>query len=124
GKDLPESVPQGCPTCGGDLVRIDALDVTTTSLEFARGRRLVVIPPYSYALNDETLYDGGWPIQRARSFPGLFITAYIKPGRPVGPSDTTLMWDQQIASDTLRTTALQRVLEHRNYWVLPRNGVV
>jgi hypothetical protein len=80
--------------------------------------------PYSASPEDKPLVDGNWPIPGARSFPGLFLTAYSKPGRVVGPSDTYLMWDQQLASDQLRTAALQRVLEHRNYWVLPRNGIV
>lgn len=124
GAGQPEYEPQACPTCGGDLERIDAVAQDETSLMFSKGRRLVVMPPYCPSPEDKPLVDDKWPIPSARSFPALFLTAYVKPGRPVGPSDTTLMWDQQIAADNLRTAGLQRVLEHRNYWVLPRGGLV
>jgi hypothetical protein len=122
---LPEFVPGGCPTCGGDMHRIDAKAVDETALKFERGKRMIAFAPNCPNPDgDDPLYDGAWPIPGARSFPALFITAYMKPGRPMGPSDTTLMWDQQIASDNLRTAAVQRVLEHRNYWKIPRAGLV
>lgn len=124
GPGQPEYAEQACMTCGGDLERVDMLDETPETLVYAKGKRMIAIAPYCQAPEDKPLYDGKWPIPQARSFPALFLTAYMKPGRPVGPSDTTLMWDQQIASDTLATTAVQRVLEHRSYWELPRTGMV
>jgi hypothetical protein len=121
--ELPEMIPQGCPTCGGELERIDAEQEEKYSLAYAKGKRLVVIAGFSAAPEDRPLYDGSWPIPKARSFPGLFLTAYQKPGEPTGPCDVDLMWDQQIASDNLRTMAVQRTFEHRNYWVLPKVGL-
>ena len=121
--ELPEQLELACPRCAGNLERIDAKTADEYRLAYPRGKRLMVMAPFSAAPDDRPLYDGKWPISKARSFPGLFLTAYHKPGRPIGPSDTTLMWDQQIASDNLRTLAVQRVFEHRNYWVLPRVGI-
>ena len=120
----PEMIPQACPTCGGDLERVDILDQTPEMLAYAKGRRLVIMAPFSPSPDDKPLSDGGWPIPTARSFPGLFITAYTKPGRPIGYSDTYYMWEQQVASDQLRTAALQQVLEHKDYWIMPRTGIV
>jgi hypothetical protein len=124
-EELPELVPGGCPVCSGDLDRIDATSEAAETLAYSRGRRLTIVSPFCRRSGDEdAVYDGKWPIPTARSFPLLVLTAYAKPGFPMGPSDTTLMWDQQIASDQLRTMAIQRVFEHRNFWVLPRAGIV
>lgn len=124
GPGQPEYLPQACPTCGGDLERVDILDETPEVLAYRKGKRLVILAPFCPGPDDKPLSDGGWPIPTARSFPGLFITAYSKPGRPIGFSDTYYMWDQQVASDQLRTAALQQVLEHRDYWIMPRTGIV
>lgn len=125
--ELPEQHP-GCPTCEqlgqvGTLERIDSKAEEEVRLAYSHGKRLVIMAPFSPAPDDKPIYDGKWPIPNARSFPVLILTAYTKGGRPMGPSDTTLMWDQQLASDQLRTLAVQRVFEHRNYWVLPSAGV-
>lgn len=119
---LPSMLEQGCPTCGGDLERVDAI-APELAAPIPPGRKLVILAPFSPAPDDRTLYEGDWPIATARSFPGLFLTAYIKPGLPMGPSDTALMWDQQVACDQLRTMGLQRVFEHRNYWEMPWVGI-
>jgi len=126
--DLPEEI-DGCPTCEangqmGTLKRIDARAEQEQVLAYSRGKRLVIIAPFSAAPDDKSVYDGKWPIPRARSFPGLFLSAYVKAGKPIGPSDVNLMWDQQVASDNLVTMLLQRVFEHRNYWILPAAGIV
>jgi hypothetical protein len=125
--ELPEEL-DGCPTCeaeglNGTLKRIDRRSEEEQVRAFARGKRLVIIAPFQPAPDDDTVYDGKWPIPRARSFPGLFLWSYLAPRKPMGKSDVTLMWDQQVASDNLATMALQRVFEHRNYWVLPAVGL-
>jgi hypothetical protein len=119
---LPPYLEQACPQCQGDLERVDAKALDAYERAYKNGRRLVVLAPFSPAPDDEPVADGGWPIPTLRSFPGLFFFRYVKGGRPMGPSDTALMWDQQAASDNLRTMAAQRVFEHRAYYVLPRKG--
>lgn len=126
--ELPEEL-EGCPTCElmgqqGTLKRIDARAEEEEVLAYSRGKRLVIIAPFSASPDDKPVYDGKWPIPRARSFPGLFLHAYVKPGKPIGPSDVKHMWDQQSAADNLRTMALQRVYENRSYWELPAAGMV
>lgn len=128
GEDDPSVSMPACPSCHENgtlqpLKRIESHAEDPESLHYSDQRRLTVIAPFCAGPDDEPLYDGGWPVPNARSFPGLFLTAYVKPGHPVGPSDTTLMWDQQVAADNLRTMAIQRVFEHRNYWVMPRVGI-
>lgn len=124
---LPPMLPRGCPTCSGDLERIDATQPVDTVFKYPRGKRLVVFCPFQANAKaddpDAPIYNGGWPIPELRSFPGCFITCYTKPGKPMGPCDTTLMWDQQVASDQLATLMLQRVFEHRNYWIMPGTGI-
>lgn len=127
GMELPEIV-DGCPRCAanginGKLERIDSLAQPYSELNYAYGNQLLIHAPFSTAPDDQPVYNGNWPIPQARSFPGVFLTCYVDPGQPVGPCDTDYMWDQQIAWDNLRTEAVQRVLEHRNYWALPRMGI-
>ena len=90
---------------------------------YENGKRLTIIAPASPGPDDQPVYDGKWPIPKARSFPGLFLTAYIKPGSAVGPSDTSLMWDQQKALDELDSAAVEQVMEHRGLWVFPGAGL-
>jgi len=122
-KALPEQVDTGCPVCGGHLTRVDATQTSASVLAYSKGRRLVISAPYSPNPNDEPLYDGQWPIAKARSFPGLFLFASVKPGDVMGPCDVDWMWDQQVAQDNLDTLAVQRVFEHRNYWIMPEVGI-
>lgn len=121
--ELPEQIDMGCPTCGGNLDRIDRRAEEEEVLAYSRGKRLVITAPFNAAPDDEAVYDGKWPIPRARSFPGLFLWSYLAPRKPMGKSDVTLMWDQQVAADNMDTIALQRVFEHRNYWVVPGAGL-
>lgn len=123
--ELPEVLEAGCEQCGGNLARVDARSTAEEVFAYPRGKRLCVVAPYAPAPDAEKpLYNGKWPVPAARSFPGLFLTAYVRTGDPVPPCDTDLMWDQQVAADQLRTAAVDRVLEHRNYWIMPRTGMV
>ena len=121
GEELPEN--DTCPTCGGMTERIDAIYQSEQVLAYEKGKRLVIMAPFAAAPDDKPLYDGKWPIPTARSFPGFFITAYLESDDQIGPCDTDLMWDQQAASDQLRTMAVQRVFEHRMYWDMPSAGI-
>jgi hypothetical protein len=121
---LPMSMEQGCPTCGGNLERIDALGVNEPVYAYSRGRRLVIMPAIQKAPDDLPIYDGKWPVPRARSYPALFIFNDWKPGaRVFGHSSTSWYWDQQVASDQLLTMMLQRAFEHRTVFSLPDNGL-
>lgn len=125
--ELPEEMP-GCPKCAaegmdGTLERVEATGQSEEVLAYSRGKRLLIMAPCSPGPDDKPLYDGKWPVPTVRSFPAFFCYAYVKPGEPVGPCDVDLMWDQQIACDNLRTIMLQRVFEHRNYWIMPKNGI-
>ena len=125
--DLPPEL-EGCPQCAdqgmaGTLKLVDRRAEEEDVLAYSRGKRLLIIAPFSAAPDDRAIYDDKWPIARARSFPGLFFWSYLSPRRPMGKSDVTLMWDQQVASDNLDTMALHRVFEHRNYWEFPARGI-
>lgn len=126
--ELPEEL-DGCPDCAdngqnGTLRRIDARAEQEQVLAYSKGKRLVIIAPFCASPDDKPVYDGKWPIPSCRSFPALFLWSYLDPRKPMGKSDVTLMWDQQVASDNLATMALQRVFEHRNYWELPAAGMM
>lgn len=120
--ELPDVLEQSCPTCGGDLERVDAFAEEESIRAYPKGRRLQIQAGLQQSPNDEPIYNGKWPIPRARSFPGLFLFAELDPRKPTGKCPAYWMWDQQKASDTLRTVALQRVLEHRTYWVMDAIG--
>jgi len=122
-KRLPEAMPGACPTCGGDLHRVDARDVEESALVYARGRRLIVSALYQQSPDDDPLADGSWPVPECRSYPLYITTAYSEGGKLWGPSDTVLMWYQQLAADNLRTAMVQQVLEHRRYWLMPGSGI-
>jgi hypothetical protein len=131
-RGLPESVPaatgpedmSGCPTCGGELTRIDAVDKTQFPLMYPKGRRLICVAPFCPNPDgQEPLWDDGWPIPTARSFPALFLFASVNPGDETGGRCLVdKMWDPQVASDNLQTILIQRVFEHRDYWRMPTVG--
>lgn len=135
-KALPEDMPgasaespgDGCPGvgehCGAPLERIDARDKTQAELMYAKGRRMIVVAPFCPGPEGNAhLYDGNWPIPTLRSFPGLFLFASVKPGdNSGGPCDVDRMWRQQVASDNMMTLAVQRVFEHRDYWIMSSVG--
>lgn len=122
-QELPEEVEQGCPTCGGNLERIDSLGEQETIYAYSRGRRLVIMAPHQ-TKDNEPLFNGKWPVPRARSYPGCFIFAQVRSGgRPMGGSQVSWAWDQQVASDQLATMAVQRVFEHTNIYVWPLTGL-
>jgi len=121
--ELPEQIESGCPVCGGNLTRIDATETNASVLAYSKGRRLVMTAPFSPNPEDKPVYNGPWPITKARSFPALFQFASVKPGEVMGPCNVDWMWDQQVAQDNLDTLAIQRVFEHRSYWILPAVGI-
>jgi hypothetical protein len=121
--ELPEELPGGCPTCGGNLERVDVKDQTIVERAYRNGKRLIIVSPWSPGPEGEPVYDGAWPIPEARSFPILVLTAYAKGGEPVPPCDTIHMWDQQVALDNLRTSVLQRTFGHRTLWEFPKDGL-
>lgn len=124
GEELPEdSSGMMCPQCGTQIERRDFRTIEDEVLIYPKGRRLVIQPLLQKLSEDEPLYDGGWPVPTARSFPLLYVTAYIKPGRPMGPSDTTLGWEAQVASDQLMTMAFDRIMRHQMYYLMPRTGI-
>ncbi len=126
-RSLPESLDfcQGCEEMGqqGSLMRMDAREETAEVLAYKKGRRYVVHAPFAANPERKVLHDSAWPITRARSFPFYVITAYVRPGKPMGPSDTTLMWDQQVAADNLRTQMIDQVFAHKDYWGIPAVGL-
>lgn len=115
-----------CPSCAangrdGTLERVDSFAGNESVRAYTKGHRLTIISPFCKGPEDEPIYDGGWPIKNARSFPGFFPQAELDPRKPTGKSVVVRMWDQQIASDNMATMALQRVYEHRSFWELPKN---
>lgn len=125
--ELPVSL-DGCPDCAeaGDevtLTRIDRRGLDETVRAYPRGKRMVMMAGQQQSPEDEPIYDGKWPVPTARSFPGLFLFSEVDPRKPTGKSDIYWMWDQQKAADTLRTLALQRVLENRTYWLMSAAGI-
>jgi hypothetical protein len=121
--ELPDQVDD-CPDCQGSLRRVDTAPSREAVGSYSQGKRLVIVAPYCQGPEDKPVYDKTWPIPRARSYPLMAITAYVEPGDPGGGQcDVDLMWDQQAAADQLDTAALQQVLEHRNFWLLPAAGI-
>jgi len=124
---LPRMIEDSCPVCSalgesGTLKRIDTRANEEHIKSYYGGRRFTIFSPFNKGPDDGVVWDGDWPVPSARSFPGLFIQSYVKPGKTIGPSDVQLMWDQQLASDNLRTMALQRTYENRVYWEIPAVG--
>jgi hypothetical protein len=118
GQDLPEV--DECPECGGTATRTEAKADMEVRERYKKGRRLVIEAPGQGF--DKPLYDGPWPLW-ARSFTVGFLSNYLHPSKPIGPSDTSLNWTAQLGSDLLMTMAFQRVSEFRNYYLMPTVGV-
>jgi hypothetical protein len=118
GQDLPET--DVCPDCGAATQRTEGEAEMEVRQRYKRGRRLIIWAPNSGL--DEPLYDGPWPCY-LRSFPIGFLSNYLHPAKPIGPSDTSLNWTAQLGSDLLMTMAFQRVSEFRNYYLMPAVGV-
>jgi hypothetical protein len=112
-----------CPLCGSTTSRRDVRGREETALINARGNRLVVMPALQNTPDGEPFYDGEWPCPYARSFPIIWITAYVRGGRPMGDSDTTRGWDAQCAADQMMTMVFDRVMRNQNYYTMPRTGV-
>lgn len=122
GATLPESSGL-CPMCGTMTERRDVHAQEQDVLAYPKGRRLVIMPLIQTLPDDEPFYDGAWPVPTARSFPILWITSYVRPGSPMGVSDTTLNWEAQIASDQLLTMAFDRIMRHQIYYKMPSVGI-
>ena len=119
---LPEMMEQGCPTCGGDIERIDSLGEQEAIYAYAKGRRLVIMSPWQ-SPDDTPLFDGKWPVSRCRSYPGIFIPFKVRSGRLMGGSKVSWAWDQQIASDQLTTMGVQHVFSSQPLWEFPKVGL-
>jgi hypothetical protein len=103
---------------------VDAFGENEPVRAYYRGRRMVVMASCQRDPDgDKPCYDGNWPVKDCRSFPLLILFAELDPRKPTGKSDIYWGWDQQKAADTLRSTMLQRVLEHRTYWMVDSVGV-
>jgi hypothetical protein len=118
GEELPET--DICPECQGPAERIEAKSNMEVRARYKNGRRMVIEAPGQGF--DKPLYDGEWPLY-ARSFPIGFLSNYLHPSKPIGPSDTSLNWTSQLGSDLLMSMAFQRVSEFRNYYLMPAVGV-
>jgi len=113
-----------CPICGSPMSRIDMLGEEQPQLAYKNGKRLIIAAPFcANPEGDEPVWDGDWPIPRLRSFPLFYLSRYVVRGRPRGDSDTSWYWDQQLAADNLRTIALQQVMAHRTFKLVPDEGL-
>ena len=68
-------------------------------------------------------YQGEWPVQDCITFPIYWVTAYLRPMRPMGDSDTTRQWDQQMAYDQFMTKAYNDMMRTQTIVVLPQVGL-
>lgn len=114
---LPDAMT--CPKCGEVAERVDAVVRTSQYRKYPDGRRVIVTSPGC----EEALYDGPWEVPGLRSFPVIHLTDYLHPCKPTGPSDTLLNWSGQLMADLLMTTAGQRVLDYRAYYLMPELGI-
>jgi hypothetical protein len=121
GFTLPEQGAEPCPDCGGTLERIDTVVTEKTSLEFPKGR-LVIIAPFNQHLT-EPLYDGKWPYALP-TFPYLVARAYDDPDAPAGQSETSLKWDNTFATNFVMRQALEQLRDNRDRMLLPEDGLV
>lgn len=120
----------GCPRCGGPLMRVDQRVPQDDMLVYPKGKRMVWETP-NQPQQSEPLYDGPWPTMvlnpqsDVRSFPVYVMTCYLPsdPTKPTGPSDTSLNWSAQAASDYLMTKAFRAAAQYQRYYVMPNTGL-
>lgn len=120
--ELPSDMDP-CPICGAHMTRRDIRSTEEDVLVYPKGRKLVIQPLLQQLADDEPCYEDAWPIASARSFPVLWISRYVKGGRPMSDSDTTRNWDAQVASDQMLTMAFGRVTRHQTYYGIPSRGI-
>jgi hypothetical protein len=116
----PAKIERGCPTCGGDLTRIDAIMSEGPQRAWPQGR-LVIIAPFSKV----TLYDDAWPeaYKYCRSFPYWLWQSNVMPHTAIGPSETTFKWSLQILDDATMRMGYEQMARNRDITLMPRIGL-
>lgn len=107
----------GCPTCGGDMTRIDGQARGEMVSSYGRGR-LVIVAPFSKVV----LYDGKWP-QRLRSFPYWVFRPSLRDTTAFGPSETTTKWSLQALDDASLRMGWEQMQRNRDVTIMPRIGI-
>ena len=107
----PAMMPFGCPTCGGDLHRIDQ---TVGEYSFSSDHSLTISAPYQGL----EFYNGPWPFDM-RSVPYLEFQCYPNPIDPIGQSETSVNWTMQIAHNLVMRLGLEHMMLAKPYWAIP-----
>lgn len=118
----PAFVEDACPQCGGMMIRVDVEELDDEAMRQSKGKRLVVL-----CLNgsvDEPLFEGGWPVPKARSFPYAFLTRYRSPVKAVPESDVSLNWSMALGINFTKRVIYEQAHRSRGLWLLPERGLV
>lgn len=118
GASLPK-VAGPCPTCGGEMDRVDEVAESEEMLAYPNGR-LTITAPFS---DDAELYDDAWPY-KIRSIPYAVMHGYPHPLEQIGMSDTAYDWSLQLIADSLLRQAYEQMSENRDIIIAPVDGLV
>ena len=107
----------GCPTCGGDMVRIEGAVRGEMVTSYGRGK-LIIAAPFSQTV----CYEGKWPY-RLRSFPYWVHRPQLRPHIAVGPSETSRKWSLQALDDASLRMGYEQMNRNRDLTLMPRVGL-
>ncbi len=128
GEQLPTEQPGACPgledgtTCGMDLKRIDSV---AKEFDDESEHRFTVFAPY------ESGEDGGprifvepspWP-HETRSVPYVVWDCYVRPFKPMGPSETSINKSYQMGMNLMDRMGMETMMLSRPVWDVPLNRV-
>ncbi len=107
----------GCPTCGGDMTRVDGMARGEMVSSYGRGR-LIIAAPYSNVV----AYGGKWPF-RLRSFPYWFYRPSVRAHLAIPPCETTRKWSLQALDDASLRMGYEQMNRNRDLTLMPRLGL-
>jgi hypothetical protein len=118
---FPE-IEDGCPECvTGALRRQDFRTKSPKELKSEQGKVLEI-----HCLNgsmENAAYEGPWPCPRARTFPYLWLGAYLFPHRAVSESNVSWGWPVSAARNFTNRVLLEQAHRSRPFTVLPDDGL-
>jgi hypothetical protein len=123
-EELPDLMPGGCPgleeglPCGLDLKRVND---EVKEFDDESEHRFTVFAPYEFG------DDGGcrifvkpqpWP-HNTRTVPYVFWNCYVRPFKPMGPSETSVNKSYQMGLNLLDRMGLETMMLSKPWWAVP-----
>lgn len=121
GYRYPEVVEGACPRCEGAMVIVANEELDDDAARMAEGKRLTV-----WCLNgsrDEPIFQGSWPVPKARTFPYATLFRYKLPHRAMPESDVSLNWTMAVGINFTKRVIYEQVHRSRGLWLLPSRGL-